>query len=401
MMVQIACAKHASAETVVAQCRAQLGVAPLRLLLVFCGGKHDPEAILTALRASFGAGTPLVGGSAAGVIWREGLGYSGLELGIAAFAQDDAVPQIIVAGDLRDGERAAGKVLGARIAAVADDHAVVLLLYDSVAASPPLRLHPASDLVAGITDGLAGKPVRLLGGGLLTDMNLTDGWVFHDRAVTKHVAAALVFPAAIVAETAILHGCRPVSTFMEITRVEGAEVFELDGEPALEVIERMLSLPIEGAEVPDLSLIATLGEKQGDPFAPYDENAYVNRLILGADRAKGSITLFEPDFRQGTRVQIMSRDNGLMLESVVSGVAAINRAAKGQDCMLAIYIDCAGRASARSGAVVEEADLVRRDLDPAIPFLGFYSGVEIAPFEGYSRPLDWTGLLTVLSRPRG
>ena len=400
-MVQIACAKHASAGAVVAQCRTQLGPVRPQLLLVFCGGKHDPEAILTALRASFGANVPVVGGSAAGVIWRDGLGYSGLELGIAAFAPDDAVPRIVVAGDLLSDERAAGRNLGARIAAVAADDAVVLLLYDSVATTTPLRLHPASDLVAGITDGLGGKPVCLLGGGLLTDMNLSDGWVFHDDAVAKHMAAALVFPAAVVEETEILHGCRPVSTFMEITRVDGAEVFELDGEPALEVIERMLGLPIEGTVARDLSLIATLGEKQGDPFAPYDENAYVNRLILGADRATGAITLFEPDFRQGTRVQIMSRDNGLMLESVTNGVATINRAVQGRDCMLAIYIDCAGRGSARSGAVIEEADLVRRDLDPAIPLLGFYSGVEIAPFVGYSRPLDWTGVLTVLCRRRG
>ena len=56
------------------------------------------------------------------------------------------------------------------------------------------------------------------------------------------------------------------------------------------------------------------------------------------------------------------------------------------------------RVSGRSGAPVEEAELVVRGLDPTTPFLGFYSGVEIAPFGTYSRPLDWTGVLTVLTR---
>jgi hypothetical protein len=70
----------------------------------------------------------------------------------------------------------------------------------------------------------------------------------------------------------------------------------------------------------------------------------------------------------------------------------------GRDSLLGLYIDCAGRASARSGAHVEEADLVRNGLDPSVLLLGFYSGVEIAPFAGYSRPLDWTGVLTVLQR---
>ena len=77
----------------------------------------------------------------------------------------------------------------------------------------------------------------------------------------------------------------------------------------------------------------------------------------------------------------------------------MNRAIEGSSLLLGIYIDCAGRGSARSGAPVEEAELVQRGLHAAVPLLGFYSGVEIAPFAGgRSRPLDWTGVLTVLRR---
>jgi hypothetical protein len=178
-------------------------------------------------------------------------------------------------------------------------------------------------------------------------------------------------------------------------------VYELDGEPALAVIERMLGLPLGGARGQELSLLATLGQKQGDRFAPYDENSYVNRLILTADPQTGSITLFEPDFERGSEVQIMSRDNALMLDSVRRGVAALNQETAGRDNLLGLYIDCAGRASARSGSSVEEAELVVQGLDPGIPLMGFYSGVEIAPFAGVlSRPLDWTGVLTVLRRRR-
>jgi hypothetical protein len=228
---------------------------------------------------------------------------------------------------------------------------------------------------------------------------MTGAWVFDGEGVSKHVAAALVFPPEVVAETVILHGCRPVSAFMEVTRIDGATVYELDGEPALKVIERMLGLPIGGGRGQSLSLMATLGQKRGDPFAPYDEKSYVNRLILSADAETGAITLFEPDFERGAQVQIMSRDNGLMLDSVRRGVEAMNRSLTGRDNLLGLYIDCAGRASARSGSAVEEAELVAQGLDPAVPLLGFYSGVEVAPFDGeHSRPLDWTGVLTVLRR---
>lgn len=397
-MAQVAFAKHSVAAEVVAQCGRSLGAVQPRMLLAFCGGKHDPHAILAAFRERFGPHVPIVGGSAAGAVWREGLGYSGLELGLAAFVDADVVPRIVTNYALREGEQQAGEALGAEIAATAAEGSVVCLFYDSVASREPLRLHPASALMRGIQVGLGSKQVRLIGGGLLTDMNFTDGWIFDGAAVVEHAAVALVFPPTVVDETVILHGCRPVSTFMTITRVEGARVFELDRRPALQVIEGMVGGPWADAGAPDLSLIATLGEKQGDPYAPYDENSYVNRLILSTDRATGSITLFEPDFLEGARVQVMSRDNSLMLDSVRNGVAAINRRVAGAETLLGLYIDCAGRASARSGARVEEAELVRRDLDPSINLLGFYSGVEIAPFAGYSRPLDWTGVLTVLRR---
>lgn len=395
-MVQVAWGKHSVAAETVAQCRRSLGEIHPRLLLAFAGGKHDPGAVLAAIREQFGDQVPVVGGSAAGAITRGSIGYSGLEMCMAAFTEPEITPQILVTHDLERDERRAGRMLGRRIAGSAAENAVVLLFYDSVASVSPLRLHPASAIVDGVQSGLGKRTVRLIGGGTLIDMNLSDAWVFDGRGVAKHAAVALVFPPSVTEETVILHGCRPVSTFMEITRSEGAEVYELDGEPALEVIERMLGFPLGDPRRQELSLLATLGEKQGDPFAPYDENSYVNRLILRTNRSTGSITLFEPDFPKGTRVQIMSRDNSLMLESVRQGVEAINRRASGRETFMGLYIDCAGRASARSGAATEEAELVRRGLDPSMPLFGFYSGVEIAPFEGYSRPLDWTGVLTAL-----
>jgi hypothetical protein len=393
-MAQVAYARHFRAASAVAQCVAALGVAEQRLLVVFCGGKHDPLIVLGEFRARYGDAL-ILGGSAAGAISHNGLGYSGLELGVIAFGPADPLPRVFVSHALAEGEQRAGFELGRQVGEAAQERAVALVFFDSVATGSPLRLHHASSLVDGFQAGLGGKVVTLIGGGLLTDINLSDGWVFDGTGVCKHAAIALVFPPGVTAETVVLHGCRPVSTFMEITRIDGPVLFELDGEPALGVLERMLHLA-PGSGDAELSLIATLGQKQGDPFAPYDENAYVNRLIVGADRGRGSITLFEPDFRTGAHVQIMSRDNVLMLESVRSGVAALNRSLRSGNWLFSLYIDCAGRASAKSGAVEEEAELVVRGLDPSVPLLGFYSGVEIAPFGDYSRPLDWTGVLLAL-----
>lgn len=397
-MVRVAYGMHSSAAEVVAQCRRQLeGVEPT-LLIVFCGGKHQPLDIMRALRSTFGGLVPIVGGAAAGAIARTGLGYSGLELAVIAFDDPAITPEVILFDGLDRGEVEGGEALGRRIADCATDGAVVFFFYDCVRSVEPLELHPASAIVEGIQRGLGDFKVRLIGGSTLTDMNLSDSWIFDGKNVSKHAAVALLFPSTVTEQTVILHGCRPVSSFMEITRIDGAEVFELDGEPALDVLERWLRMSLDDLNMAQLTLIATLGEKQGDPFTPFDERDYVNRLILRTNRSAGSIIVFEPDFRVGTRVQIMSRDNALMLDSVRNGVARLNNQLTGGDNLLGLYIDCAGRASARSGADVEEAELVQSGLDPSVPLLGFYSGVEVAPFDGYSRALDWTGVLTVLQR---
>lgn len=393
-------AKHSDPGVVVRRCLSEMGGAPVTLLLAFCGGKLDPAAVRAEIRQQLGS-TPVFGGSAAGAIGRSGFGYSGFELGLIAFHDPIVTPQAVITRHLLADEQAAGRELGAQVRGIAAEDAVVLLLFDSVASASPPRLHYASSIVRGFHAGFGAQPVHLVGGGLLTDMNLSDGWVFDGDGVSKHAAVALVFPPEVGAETVIMHGCRPVSTFMEITRIEGADVYELDGLPALGVIERMLGLALGGARGHELSLVATLGQKQGDPFGPYDENTYVNRLILRADAATGAVSLFEPDFVRGDHVQIMSRDNMLMLDSVRRGVAAANQTLVTADSILGLYIDCAGRGSARSGSPVEEAELVLRGLDKALPFMGFYSGVEIAPFaKELSRPLDWTGVLSILRRRR-
>lgn len=96
-------------------------------------------------------------------------------------------------------------------------------------------------------------------------------------------------------------------------------------------------------------------------------------------------------------VQLMQNDSQIMLDSARDGaLAAMQATAEGTDPFLRLYIDCAGRASMMSGTETEEAKVVTETLSDGVPFLGFYSGVEIAPVRGISRPLDWTGVLATL-----
>jgi small ligand-binding sensory domain FIST len=143
--------------------------------------------------------------------------------------------------------------------------------------------------------------------------------------------------------------------------------------------------------------MVALGKKLGNPFDPYQESAYINRLIVGADPDNGSISLFEADFHVGMKIQIMSIDQQLVRESVRNQTKKLLNGIKNSQGLGALYIDCAGRACSFCGDEIEEASILQEVIGQTMPLLGFYSGVELAPCIDRTRPLDWTGVLAVFT----
>ena len=362
--------------------------------LAFCGGRHDGEAVLQGLRSEFGQ-VPIVGGTAIGTITNDLLGYTGYECAVAVFPASIPLPEIIPAYDLDAGEASVGAYLAGELRKTVTDENTVLLFYDSLRSGPPPVLNAGSRLVEGLYQRLGDKHPHLVGAGTIGDYQFSTSYVFDGKTCVRNGAVAVVLPPVIQSHTRIMHGCIPISSFLKITRLEGPIVYELDGKPALQVILNLFGEDKNSAMKDMVPLAMALGQKHGDRYAPYDESAYVNRLIMGANAEDGSLTLFESDFSVGTEIQIMSRDNEAALESVRERTGEFLASLGQNQPIFALYIDCAGRTCYFCGAEVEDASLVQQILGPNIPLLGFYSGVEIAPLLGQSRPLDWTGVLTV------
>jgi hypothetical protein len=398
---------HTDSATAGAQCGARAlaqSEQPAALALAFCGGRHQPEAFLAGLRNVVGD-VPVIGGAGVGAMADDVIGASGYECALALFPRELAPPLRVVEA-LEPDDHAAGRRLAERLLPDLGPDSAILLFYDSVrAAGPPPVLHMASRLVDGlhaIFDARLGDAApTIIGGGTLCDFELTGGYVFDGDSVRRHAAVAVVLPDALRPEIAIMHGCTPASAFLEITRIQGPTVYELDGRPAVEVLAEKLGIPRGEFAAQRVSLAVTLGEKHGDPFAPFEEGNYVNRLVVSGDPESGAITLFEADFKAGSKVQLMVTDAERMCASVDRHAAALLQRSSPEPPVLALYIDCAGRASAFSASPTEEAGIVRQHVHGRMPWLGFYSGVELAPLLGRTRPLDWTGVLTVFRLRRG
>ncbi len=373
-----------------------IGKDSISWVLAFCGGRHEPDKVLSGIRSELG-NVDIYGGSAAGIITNSSLGYTGYECGLAVFTAPFPVPEVVLIDNMKEGEYEAGRNLGAGLEKITEEGDTVLIFYDNVRSSPPPVLYTASQLVDGLYAGLGGKNLHIIGAGMVGDFTFSPSFIYSGSRTMKHSVIAVALPKTLTPNTTIMHGCTPVSSFLEITKINGPVLYELDGQPATDVFSEMLDIDHASLGDSNIPFLVTLGRKYGDTYSPYNERAYVNRLIINVNPEDGSVTLFEADFQLGTKVQIMSRDNRMMAESVEKRTTELLETIDRKKTEFALYIDCAGRASGFSGSEVEEAGIVRKIIGDSMPLLGFYSGVEIAPLLGRSRPLDWTGVLTVFT----
>jgi hypothetical protein len=360
--------------------------------------KQDPKRLLAGVRSVLGE-VPVYGGYAVGVITNDRLGYEGYQCGLAAFSFDHGARlEAFAEGGLAGNERRVGARLAERMAArPGEGEQGLCLLYDSVrdkSVAGDWVLNVATPLLAGMSEKLGEWPPTV-GVGLLGDMQFNPTYQWVGAEVAEQTALALRF-SNVRLDYTIMHGCEPVGDYHTITKADYNVVLEIDGRPALEVIAQMLG---PGADRPweQYPLFVTLGLNRGDKYGDFNEADYANRLVAGIDRARGGLVMFEPDLVAGSEVQLMCRsvDFGYVARRTEELLARV----ADRHAFFALYIDCAGRASAYCGSDGEEAEEVRRVIGSRIPLLGAYSGVEIAKVGAEVRPLDWTGVLCVLSQP--
>jgi hypothetical protein len=157
-----------------------------------------------------------------------------------------------------------------------------------------------------------------------------------------------------------------------ITRSEGAVVFEFDGQPALDVYERLVG---------DASTNARLRH----PFAfkaEVDSAQDVIREVVGVDKEARSITFID-QVPQGCWGQILRGVD----ERLVDGASLAARRAGMNDAngeALSLMVSCIGRKWVMGQRIGDETEAVQEE-SPGVATIGFYSYGEIAPHERTGR----------------
>ena len=370
-----------------------IGDSPVNIVIVFCNGKHNPEQFLAGVRSNTG-NAPLIGGAALGVFTNEDLSYESYEASVTVFSSGDITFQTFSQPGLDKDEYAAGAALAQQVnlAATPKDKAL-FVFYDTAKNVNPPRLNFATPLFAAIEEKIA-PSICCVGAGLIGDLKLTSCFQFlDDKVLNQHVTALLVSGNCEMYNT-IMHGCKPASSYKKITKAEGPVLYEIDGRPAIDVIDELFGFD---HKVPwnDFPLFVTLGLNKGDKYGEFNETDYANRLCLAIDPDQKALIMFEPDLKAGDEIQLMHRS--VNLDYIHQGIEILKGKAAGKKPLFYFYINCAGRAKPFAGGELEDVAEVQQLIGHDIPFMGFYSGVEIAKLGDHLQALDWTGVLCLLT----
>lgn len=157
-----------------------------------------------------------------------------------------------------------------------------------------------------------------------------------------------------------------------VTKSDGNLLYELDGQPALELYRKYLGEKTK--DLPQSALLFPLSVKSGRDEEP------IVRTILNIDETNNAMIL-AGDVPLGSYVQLMMStiDDLVNGAKIAAEFAMRNRKTKPQ---LGILISCVGRKLVMDQRVEEELEEVRAIIGQNTAICGFYSYGEMAPFAG-------------------
>jgi hypothetical protein len=158
-----------------------------------------------------------------------------------------------------------------------------------------------------------------------------------------------------------------------ITKSEGSTLYEIDGQPALELYKQYLGS--QSADLPISGLLFPIGLHLQNHKG---EDITVVRTLLAVNEADQSMT-FAGDMPEGTKARLMKANFERVIGAAASAATMSLEGLAGSKPDLAILISCVGRKLVLKDRSVEEVDAVRNILGQGVVTTGFYSYGEICP----------------------
>lgn len=154
-----------------------------------------------------------------------------------------------------------------------------------------------------------------------------------------------------------------------VTKSEANVLYEIDGQPALELYKSFLGDQAEGLPASGLLFPLSMRINEDDPP--------IVRTILAVDEDSQSLT-FAGNVPEGAYVKLMKANTDRLINGA-EGAAKVSFEDGGKP-ELAVLISCVGRKLVLKQLVEEEVEAVQEVIGEQACITGFYSYGEIAPF---------------------
>jgi len=247
----------------------------------------------------------------------------------------------------------------------APDLKAVILLSQGVAVN-------GSALIAGVV-GVIGKQIPLTGGLAGDNGAFSQTWTLLDNTVSDKMMLAIgLYGDDLAFAHGSFGGWHSFGPARRATKAIGNVLYELDGEPALDIYRRYLGeyasgLPATGLLFP-FAILADDRQETG-----------LLRTLLGMDETVGSLTL-AGDIPVGGYLKLMHASTEALIDGAEAAAEAAHKMTNASGPGLALLVSCIGRKLVMGDRVDEEVEAVAAVFGQNCALTGFYSYGEISPF---------------------
>jgi hypothetical protein len=358
-------------------------------VFMFASVGYDQRSLLQAVREATG-GAPLSGCSGEGTISGDDADESNFSVVVMAISSDDLRWHNGLATGLGADSRTTGQQVAQSLSSDLSTDAVGLFVF------PDGTTVNFDHFFAGLEGELSSDQfLPLWGGGAGDNFAMVQTYQYcDDEVVSDGVAYALLSGEAHLAST-IGIGYIPIGGERKVTRSQGNVIYEIDGKPALEVLQEYL---------PDRVLtedwgryIPTFGLSFRAPSHMEDEE-YILRGINSVNTADGSVSL-QTDVQEDTSVWFSSRDKEKIITGLDRMADRIKEELGGAQPKLVLHFDCCsrGKIMLRDQEKLQIFRRFRQAVGPEVPWAGFYTYGEIGPVGKHNYYHAYTAVVLALS----
>lgn len=246
-----------------------------------------------------------------------------------------------------------------------------------------------------------GSQMPVFGGTATDNLKAIKSNQFVDDRILEHGLIAVGFADPSLKLTmGVHHGNVRVGKPFVVTRSEGNQLLEFDGQPAWPFIMNRMKLPVETTFEEALRVVCFAAELPESLHAEYD-NQHINYVPVGTDREKQSFNI-AVTIEEGTKLWLAQREEEKMFSGLDRMVSKLVDRLDGRPPVAIYHSDCAARGR-MSFNEINKTEIISRMQTPLcnganVPWLGLYGYGEFTLLGGKNVFHNQTTSLYVLTR---